>query len=118
MEIFGLRLSPLPTPIYTELIQCFQKVNINTIHGINLYPVDNSVACTRTYLLNGDFFPWITPCNSSTTGKTHQVHPSLPCPSDFSTNKKTKLKMNGARTNTQAVKSLNCIFRLHFTAEP
>ena len=56
MEIFGLRLSPLPTPIYTELIQCFQKVNINTIHGINLYPVDNSVACTRTYLLNSDFF--------------------------------------------------------------
>ena len=26
--------------------------------------------------------------------------------------------MNGGRTNTQAAKSLNCIFRLHFTAEP
>ena len=84
VEIFGLRLSPLPTPIYTELIQCFQKVNIITIHGINLYPVDNSVACTRTYPLNSDFFPWITPCNSSTTGNTPSTLPFSPLPLGFS----------------------------------
>ena len=103
MEIFVLRLSPLPTPIYTELIQCFQKVNINTIHGINLYPVDNSVALyTRTYLLNSDFFPWITPCNSSTTGKTHQVHyPSLPCPSDFLHKQKSRAEDAEERTRRQ-----------------
>ena len=50
---------------------------------------------------------------------TPSTLPFSPLPLGFSPQiKKTKLKMNGGRTNTQAVKSLNCIFRLHFTAEP
>lgn len=85
MEIFSLRLLPLLTPIYTELIQCFQKVNINTIHGINLYLVDNSVAFTRTYLLNSDFFRWINAVqlDNNWENTRNQNTPSLPCPSDF-----------------------------------
>lgn len=85
MEIFSLRLPPLLTPIYTELIQCFQKVNINTIHGINLYLVDNSVAFTRTYLLNSDFSNGKRRTTRQQLGKhTKSKHTLPPLPLGFS----------------------------------